>query len=98
MQKFWGGSGQSPVKAASPGNQEQIGSTQAEIADFLTAEPPPMEGHRGLEPVPIQPAGSATELGLRRSAEEMVNRPKSRTEPTQGVSEHIAKSLGSPKK
>ncbi|KAF2432374.1 DUF676-domain-containing protein [Tothia fuscella] len=40
----------STKKASAPPKQEeeQTGTTQAEIAEFLTSTPPPIEGHRGL--------------------------------------------------
>jgi hypothetical protein len=103
--RFWspppifGGSkaGQSPSSAASSPrpkiDEGHYGTSQAEIADFLTSEPPVMEGHRGLEPTPVEPAKSRTmaDVGLRKSLEEAV-RPASKD----SVSESVAKSLGSP--
>jgi hypothetical protein len=71
--------------------EEQFGTSQAEIADFLTTEPPIMEGHRGLEPTPVEPARTTVDVGLRDSVE--AGRPRSKD----SVSENVARSLGSPK-
>ena len=68
--------------------EEHTGTSQAEIADFLTAPPLLMEGHRGLEPLPTQPGRSSTELGLRRTAESMVGESAN-----MGVEERVARSL-----
>jgi hypothetical protein len=113
VQRLWspppifGGGGKSESsqagskRASAVSNKEDApsGTTQAEIADFLTATPPPLEGHRGLEPVPMAPGRASTsEVGLRKSVEEMVGRPKSGSEGEvhNGVSEQVARSLGSP--
>jgi hypothetical protein len=98
---LFGGGGKSPAsppdagsgRAANNDDEEDhhYGTSQAEIADFLTSEPPIMEGHRGLEPVPMSPTRSAGDVGLRKSLE--TNRPGSKSG---GISENVAKSLGSP--
>ena len=90
----------SPRSRKGDDNEEEghyYGTSQAEIADFLTSEPPIMEGHRGLEPVPTSPRSvrsrGAGDVGLRKSLDGQ--RPGSRD--GVGVSESVARTIGSPK-
>jgi hypothetical protein len=82
---------ESNKRSSAPDEDGHYGTSQAEIADFLTAEPPVLEGHRGLEPTPIDPARTTADVGLRKSLDAV--RPGSR-EST--VSESVARSPGSP--
>jgi Putative serine esterase (DUF676) len=80
------------------------GTSHAEIADFLSSEPPPiMEGHRGLAPVPTSPRGSsqpssptfpkkstAQTVGLRRSIDDPIRPPGS----SRGFAENVARRSG----
>jgi hypothetical protein len=84
--------------SSSSAQDEEIGTSQAEIADFLTSTPPPMDGHRGLDPMAAQslPAKtrSATEIGLGKSVDDMVGASpsspkKAGSESEAGVSEQI---------
>lgn len=110
VQRFWspppmfGNSSSSPPAKSSTDMQRErdeaeanhYGTSQAEIADFLTAEPPIMEGHRGLEPTPVTPSRSTADVGLRKSLES--GRPGSKSSKDGTVSENVARSLGSPTK
>jgi hypothetical protein len=77
---------------------EEYGTSQAEIADFLTAEPPVLEGHRGLEPVPMSPGTSRTtgDVGLRKSLDGKRPTTGSLDGGGVGISESVARSLASP--
>ncbi|KIW08154.1 uncharacterized protein PV09_01087 [Verruconis gallopava] len=81
----------SSKRASESKDEEHCGTSQAEIADFLTAEPLLLEGHRGLEPTPLMPGQSTGDVGLKGL--EAV-RPESKGG-KESVSENVAKSIGS---
>jgi hypothetical protein len=115
MQKFWpqsprfGGdtskrsSSQEPTTKADiddflASTKPSAGRAEPEIADFLTSTPPALEEDKSID-APVQPGKDFMEIGLRKSAEDMVSRPKSSfgsSEHVTGVSEQVARSLGSP--
>ncbi|KAF2396228.1 DUF676-domain-containing protein [Trichodelitschia bisporula] len=59
-------------------SEASAGTSEAEIADFLSASPPPMEAHRGLKPAPVR--RSVTEVGLGMPAAEAVRKVMSEGE------------------
>jgi hypothetical protein len=117
MQKFWPQSpklGESSKRSSTheaPSSNADIddflastrsstSSTAPEIADCLTTTPPEIEEDKNLDSA-VQPGKDFMEVGLRKSAEDMVGRPKSSSgaqEHATSVSEQVARSLGSPTK
>jgi hypothetical protein len=85
--------------------RKEGGTSHAEIADFLTTTPPPMEGHRGVGPMASSSSSptqtrTATEIGLgRKSFEDVVAsspssqlmKNKANSDGDAGVSEQIAR-------
>lgn len=71
-----------------------------EIADILTTTPPALDEDTSLDTA-VQPGKDFMGVGLRKSIEDIVSRPKSSSrsgEHATSVSEQIARSLGSPTK
>ncbi|KAL2038769.1 hypothetical protein N7G274_008527 [Stereocaulon virgatum] len=70
-------------------DEKEKGTSAAEIADFLTRSPPPIEGKQKVS----APAGGTTSIGLGKSAAERVSNGKQRGRKTQGESKREEKEV-----